>query len=82
MGSDYRHHVARPAVILVLLEAGSPKNARAIKPRYPQQTQRQPWKPASRPPSKAESLRKLLERMNRQNGEIRAFMAEARRRAA
>ena len=59
--SEYRHHVAHPAVIFVEVpSAGSPKPVDARRPpRYPQQ-QRQPWRPATRPPSKADATVRLL----------------------
>jgi hypothetical protein len=75
MSSDYRHHHAsNPAVILVLPEAGSPKHARPVKPRYPQQTPREHWTGPPRRNSKADAMRRLIENMRRQDGIAREFM--------
>jgi hypothetical protein len=81
-----RHHAQRDVqIVLVPFEIGSPKEARQVKPgRYPSNP-REAWRPQRAIPAKrgkAEALRKLLERMNRQSEDIRAFMAEARRQAA
>jgi hypothetical protein len=87
MTDSFRHHRASREIIIVPVpyEIGSPKHGREVKPgRYPRQD-RSPWKPQRdipAKPNKAEALRRFLERVNRQNEEVRAFMAEARRRAA
>jgi hypothetical protein len=62
MGSDYRHHHAsHPAVIFVPMPvAGAPEPMRTVKPAKYQRTQHAPWRPATRPPSKAEALKRLL----------------------
>jgi hypothetical protein len=66
------------------LEIGSPKIGRIMRPRYPAQPDRPaPWKPAQHPPrriSKAERLARFLDAIARQDNEIKAYMAEARRR--
>jgi hypothetical protein len=84
MSDSYRHHVAtRREIVFIEVPVAGPAFGRQPKPpRYPRQVQTQPWRPATRPPNKAEALRRFLERVNRQNEEARAFMAEARRRAA
>ena len=43
---------------------------------------REPWRPRTKPPNKAERLARFLDRIRRQDDEVRAFMAEARRRTA
>jgi hypothetical protein len=57
---------------------GSPEPFRQVKPgKYPS-TQHKPWRPQQHPPrrlSKAEVLRRFLDNINRQDGEVRAFMA-------
>jgi hypothetical protein len=85
MTENARHHRANRDVQIVLVpyEVGSPKEGRRLRPpRYARQ-QHEPWRPQRAiPATKAEALRRFLERVNRQNEEVRAFMAEARRRAA
>ena len=87
MTDSFRHHRASREIILVPVpyEIGSPKEGRRLRPpRYPSNPH-QPWRPQRdipAKPNKAEALRRFLERVNRQNEEVRAFMAEARRRAA
>lgn len=71
---DYRHHVARPAVVLILPEAGSPKSARPVKPRYPQQTPREHWDGPPRRINKAEALRRLLDGIRRNDEAPRSMM--------
>lgn len=82
----YRHHHAHREIIFIEVPtAGSPKEGRRGKPPAYPTNQRAPWQPQRSIPAKrgkAEALRKLLEQMNRQEQELRAFMAEARRRAA
>ena len=85
--TDFRYHRASREIIIVPVpyEIGSPKEGRRGKPgRYPSNP-REPWRPQRdipTKPNKAEALRRFLERVNRQNEEVRAFMAEARRPAA
>lgn len=87
MSDSYRRHVAtrREIVFIEVPVAGSPKEGRRGKPgRYPSNP-REPWRPQRdipAKPNKADALRRFLEQVNRQNEEVRAFMAEARRRAA
>jgi len=82
-----RHHRAHaPQVIIVPVPVGgSPEPSRAVKPRWPRQDRVPPWRPATKPPSKAERLQRLVDAMHRQNEDVRAFMRDARlqaRRAA
>jgi hypothetical protein len=78
---DGRHHRAQVIIVPVPFEGGSPKEGRRQPPPAYKRNAHEPWRPATRPPSKAEALRKLLERVDRQNEEERAFMANARRAA-
>ena len=87
MTDDRRHHVAtrREIIFVEVPVAGTVRETHRAKPPAYRHDQRQPWKPQRdipAKPNKAEALRRFLERVNRQNEEIRAFMAEARRRAA
>ena len=76
MTENFRHHrVSREIIFVEVPTAGSPKSVRTVKPgRYPVD-KHQPWKPATRPPSKAEKLVRFLDRINRQDSEVRAYMA-------
>lgn len=72
----YRHHVAtrREIVFIEVPVAGSPKNARDVKPgRYPHQP-REHWTGPPRRNSKADALRRLIENMRRQDEIAREFM--------
>ena len=87
MSDSYRHHVAtrREIVFIEVPVAGSPESIRQSKPPAYKRDQLSHWRPQQDIPArlnKAEALRKFLERVSRQNEEVRAFMAEARRRAA
>jgi hypothetical protein len=86
MSDSYRHHVAtRREIVFIEVPVAGPDFGRQVKPRYGKQDRPQPWRPQRdipAKPNKAEALRRFLERVNRQNEEVRAFMAEARRRAA
>jgi hypothetical protein len=74
MTEYYRSHTATRPVILVI---GSPEPQRHGKPpRYPHQT-RQPWRPATRPPTKAERVIEFIRRVQKQDNEVRAFMQRA-----
>ena len=86
---DARHHrVSRdPDVRVVLVpypvyEGGSPKQKYMPPPgRYPRD-HREPWRPAQRPPSKAERVARFLDSMTRNDQAARDHMAEARRISA
>lgn len=86
MSDSYRHHVAtRREIVFIEVPVAGPDYGRRGKPPAYRHDQHQPWKPQRdipAKPNKAEALRRFLERVNRQNEEVRAFMAEARRRAA
>jgi hypothetical protein len=81
--SDARHHRAVQVVLVpVPFEGGSPKSARTVKPgNYPRQD-RQPWRPATRPPSKGQRAVNLLNAIVRQDEEVREFMRRAREGAS
>ena len=74
----HRAHAPGPAIILVVPEAGSPKNAREVKPRpYPHQ-EREHWRPQRAIPakrSKVEALRRFLEDQNRRDEIVRSMMS-------
>ena len=86
MVMDGRHHHARRDLVLVAVpvsfDAGSPKEAhRQRPPRYPRNS-REPWRPRTKPPSKAERLARFLDAINRQDQTVRDHMASAKARAA
>jgi hypothetical protein len=80
---DQRHHAVQVVFVEVPV-AGSPEPfPRRPPPAYPS-NQRAPWRPQQSIPTsrKGEAVKRLLDAINRQDGEVRAFMAEARRRSA
>ena len=73
--SEYRrHHAANSAVIFVEVEAGSPKTVRELKPGPYKRNQREPWRPATRPPNKAEALRQFLDAMRQNDVTARSIL--------
>ncbi|HEY1864414.1 MAG TPA: hypothetical protein VGG77_12175 [Roseiarcus sp.] len=69
--SDSRHHLAVRVVFVEVPQAGSPQPLKWAKPpAYPHQ-HREVWRPRTKPPSKAESLRRLLDYFNRQDQIVR-----------
>jgi hypothetical protein len=72
--ADARRHHAVQVIFVETPSAGSPKSTRGVKPgNYPRQD-RTPWRPADRPPNKAEKLVKFLDRIQQQDRELRSFM--------
>jgi hypothetical protein len=73
---DARHHHAHApgAVIILVPEAGSPKSARTVKPRYPSQTPREHWDGPPRRINKAEKLARLIDALRRQDQMVREMM--------
>jgi hypothetical protein len=59
---DGRHHRAsNPAIIFVEVPvAGCPKEGRRLRPPAYPSNQREAWRPATRPPTKAERLNRFL----------------------
>jgi hypothetical protein len=84
---DHRHHRASRDVQVIIVpvpfESGSPAPLKWAKPsKYPF-TQREAWRPATKPPNrKAEATRRLLDGIRHNDEAAREFMAEARRRTA
>ena len=76
--SDARHHHASREIIIVPVpvpyEIGSPKVAREVKPRYPRQDRLPPWRPRTKPPSKAERIGRWLDAWRRQEEALREIM--------
>ena len=88
--SDARHHTAHREIIFIEVPvAGSPKEGRRLRPGPYKRNSFEPWRPATRPPNKAERLKRFLDDMRR-NDEIarecmrpdvvglRSWLAEAR----
>jgi len=72
------HHAVQPVVLII----GCPEPARSSKPPKYSREQRQPWNPQRAIPtrrSKAEAAKRLLDNINRQDAEVRAFMSESKR---
>lgn len=78
MSGAYRHHHASrdgPVVVLVPIPVGgSPKEANRQRPAPYQRNPREHWRPATRPPSKAERLARFLDTMRRQDEIVREFI--------
>ena len=88
MSDTYRHHRAHaggPAdtrIIFVPIEIGSPKVARTAKPgQYPRNPPTH-WQPRTKPPSKAEALRRFLDGVAKNGEAVREFMRQAREEAS
>lgn len=76
---DHRHHRATRDVQVIIVPVpvgGSPAPLHRGKPPRCPSTQRQPWRPADKPPrlSKAEALKRLLEEFKRQDEIVREMM--------
>jgi hypothetical protein len=82
---DHRHHRASRDVQVIIVEvpsAGSPAPLHRGKPPTYKRNQWSPWRPQTRPPSKAEATKRLFDAINRNDQAAREYMAEARRRTA
>jgi hypothetical protein len=81
MSESYRHHRATREIVIVPVPCAAVDFARQVKPgKYPRQ-ERQPWplrQPFPRSPSKAETLRRFLDQVSKQDREIMAYMKRAR----
>jgi hypothetical protein len=78
MIEDFRHHHAVRVIFVETPVAGSPKPVDARRPpAYPHQ-KRDRWLPRTKPPNKAEVLRRFLDRTSQQDNEVRAFLDAAR----
>ena len=76
--TDYRHHRVSREIIFVPVPVAGPDFGRHGKPpNYPVQ-RREAWRPATRPPSKAERSVRLLNAIVRQDEEVREFLRQAR----
>jgi hypothetical protein len=76
MTDAYRHHHASREIILVPVayEVGTPRETHRVKPgRYPRD-RREAWRPATRPPSKAERVARWLDQWKRQEEAIRELL--------
>lgn len=79
MSEQFRHHRASRDVQVVLVPipvAGTIRETHRVKPgRYPHD-QRQPWRPATRPPrpNKAQRVARWLDQCRRQEEIVREFM--------
>lgn len=77
MTSDsYRRHVAtrREIVFIEVPVAGSPQEGRRLRPGPYKRNQLEPWKPATRPPSKAERIARWLDQCRRQQEAVREML--------
>ena len=73
--TDFRRHVAtRVIVVPVPYEVGTVKETHRVKPPAYRHGQREAWRPATRPPNKAERIARWLDQMKRQEEIVREFM--------
>ena len=69
-----RHHHAVQIVLVPVPVGGSPQPLKWAKPsEYPVQ-HREAWRPRTKPPSKAEALRRLLDGINRNDAAARSML--------
>ena len=72
--TDYRHPRDVQIVLVPVPVAGCPEPHRVVKPcRYPVQ-RRDPWRPATRPPSKAAATVNLLRRIVENDAAARSML--------
>ncbi len=65
------------AIIFIPVEvpaAGSPKTLREVKPGPYRRNPHEPWRPQTKPPSKAERLIEFMRRVQKQDAEVRAML--------
>jgi hypothetical protein len=72
--TDTRHHRDVQIVLLPYPAAGSPKSLREVKPLPFQRNQREHWRPATRPPSKAAASVSLLRRIVENEAAARSML--------
>jgi hypothetical protein len=75
MGNDlYRQHKAVQVVLVPVPCGGSPEPFRQVKPHYPVQQRREHWRPATRPPSRADATMRLLRDIAANEAAARAML--------
>jgi hypothetical protein len=76
MSDHYRHHHASREIILVPVpyEVGTPRETHRVKPPAYRPNQHQPWRPRTKPPSKAERVVRFLDQCKRQEEAIREML--------
>jgi hypothetical protein len=72
--SDARHPRDVQIVLVPVPVGGSNEPIRQVKPRYPQQQRRDPWRPQRAIPSKAQASVSLLRRMVEQEAAVREML--------
>ena len=75
--SDFRHHHASRDVQIVLVPvpvAGTVKETHRVKPGSYPRNRREAWRPATRPPNKAERVARWLDQWKRQEEAIREML--------
>jgi hypothetical protein len=71
---DGRHHrVSREIIFVEVPVGGSPKEAHRHRPGPYKRDQLGHWRPATRPPNKAEKLARFLDSIRRQDEIVREF---------
>jgi hypothetical protein len=77
MSENFRHHVATRREIIIVpvpYEIGTVKHTRTVHPPAYRHGQHQPWRPATRPPNKAQRVARWLDQCKRQEEIVREFM--------
>jgi hypothetical protein len=69
-----KRRASHPTIIFVEVEAGSPKSIRETKPSPYPVNRREAWKPAQRPPGKAERLANYLDFVRHSDEAARAML--------
>jgi hypothetical protein len=80
MTENYRRHHASREIIFVPVEVpvAGPSWPMTRKPGPYKYTQREAWRPSTRPPSKAEGIGRYLDAIAKQERDVRAFQDAAR----
>ena len=72
--TDYRRHRVTREIIFVPIEVGTVKETHRVKPPAYRHDQHQPWRPATRPPNKAERIVRWLDQCRRQQEAVREML--------
>jgi hypothetical protein len=78
--ANFRHHhaVRDVQIVLVPIEIGTPRETKRVKPGSYRRDQPTHWRPASKPPNKAQRTVNFLRNLAQRDAEVRAFMEERR----
>jgi hypothetical protein len=76
MIADYRHHAAarREIIFVTIPVAGTVRETHRVKPPAYKHSQHQPWRPATRPPTKAQRMSEFMRRVQQQSEAVRELL--------